>query len=305
MTAATTAPIEDRRSLAIGLLILSQLFFAALDTSAKWMAVSGLGTFEIVFIRYAVHVGLMLALMMPVQGLGMLRTRNLRLEIIRGLCLAGVTATNFFAMRFLPLTVTGALLFTMPLMIAVLSGPILGERVTWQRWIAVVVGFIGILVIVRPGTEAFHPASLLCIVGAACGAFYSILTRKLAGVDSASTQTAYAGIVSLVCVTPFAFQGWVWPSDVPTWIAFFLAGIAGLIAHQVSTTAHRFAPPNVLAPFSYLELLALAVASWLIFAEPPDLWFYVGAPIIILSGLYIWLNERRAVRPATPITVED
>jgi drug/metabolite transporter (DMT)-like permease len=291
-----TAPIEDRRTLGIGLLVFSQLFFAVLDTSAKWLSTAGVPVFEIVFVRYAVPVVLLLAFLLPTRGLRLFHTRNLRLEILRGLCLAGVTAALFYAMKFLPLTVTGSLLFTMPLMVCALSVPLLGETVGWRRWAAIAVGFVGILVIVRPGTEAFHPASLLCLLGALLAALYSILTRKLAGVDPASTQTVYAAMISVACVSPFAFDGWTWPSDPPTWVAFLLVGIAGLLAHQIMTVAHRFAPPSTLAPFSYLELLYLAVASWIIFAEPPDVWFYAGAPLIIGSGLYVWLRERASNR---------
>ena len=300
-----TAPIEDRRTLGIAILVVAQLFFAVLDTAAKQMAISGIPTFEIIFVRYAVHVALLLALVMPVQGFALFRTGSWKLELLRGLCLLGVTFTNFFAMRFLPLTVTGALLFTMPLMITMLSGPLLGETVGWRRWLAVVVGFAGILVIVQPGTEAFHPASLLCLVGALMGAFYSILTRRLAGIDSASTQTVYAGIVSLCAVSPFAFDGWIWPTDTPTWIAFLIAGVAGVLAHQLMTVAHRFATPSTLAPFTYLELLYLAIASWIVFDEPPDVWFYAGAPLIIGSGLFIWLRERRTNRETAVVPAED
>ena len=303
--AITVAPIEDRRNLGIAILVLAQLFFAVLDTCAKYMAVSGFHTFEIVFVRYAVHVALLLALVMPVQGLALLRTRAWKLEVARALCLLGVTFTNFFAMRYLPLTVTGALLFTMPLMVCMLSVPVLGETVGWRRWVAIVVGFVGILIIVRPGTEAFHPASLLCLVGALMGAVYSILTRKLAGVDSAATQTAYAGIVSLICVAPFAFDGWIWPYDGPTWTAFLGAGVAGVLAHQMLSVAHRYASPSVLAPFTYLELLYLAFASWIVFDEPPDFAFYIGAPIIIGSGLYIWLRERTLKQPISTVAVGD
>src|SRR5690606_21198754 len=136
--------------------------------------------------------------------------------------------------------------------------PLLGEMVGWRRWSAIGVGFAGILIIIQPGTEAFHPASLAALAGALFAAFYSILTRKLAGVDSASTQTVYASAVSVLCVLPFAFDGWVWPGDAPTWFAFGLIGVAGLAAHQLMTIAHRFAPPSTLAAFSSLELLYLA-----------------------------------------------
>lgn len=298
------APVEERRNFGIGILLVAQIFFATLDTSAKYLSFVGLPLTEIVFVRYFVHVALIIALFLPVQR-GLFITRNWKLELLRGICLLGVTVGNFLAMRFLPLTVTGALMFTMPLIVTALSGPLLGEQVGWRRWAAVGVGFIGILIIVRPGTEAFHPASLLCLGGALCAAFFSILTRKLAGVDSAATQQVYSGIIALICITPFAFQGWVWPSTGPAWFAFAAAGVAGMIAHQLNTVAHRFAPPSALAPFSYTELLLLALASWLIFKEPPDLWFFVGAPIIMGSGIYIWLRERKLHRAITLGTVED
>lgn len=301
---STIAPIEERRNYGIGLLLFAQLFFTTLDTSAKFLSVAGLPTGEIIFVRYFVHVVLIISLFLPVQK-GLFVTRNWKLELLRGLCLLGVTIGNFLAMRFLPLTVTGALMFTMPLMVTALSGPFLGEKIGWRRWAAVGAGFVGILIIVRPGTEAFHPASLLCLAGALSAAFYSIITRKLAGVDSAATQQVYSGLIALVCVTPFAFQGWVWPSNGPTWFAFVAAGVAGMLAHQLNTIAHRYAPPSALAPFSYAELILLAVASWLIFQDPPDIWFYLGAPIIIGSGIYIWLRERKLHRVITITPVED
>lgn len=301
---SSIAPIEERRNLGIGILLVAQLFFATLDTSAKFLSSIGLPLTEIVFIRYAVHVALALVLFLPVQR-NLFVSRAWGLELLRGLCLLGVTAANFMAQRYLPLTVTGALMFTMPLMVTALSGPLLGEKIGWRRWGAVGVGFVGILIIVRPGTEAFHPASLLCLAGALSAAFYSIITRKLAGVDSAATQQVYSGIIALVCVAPFAFNGWVWPESGAGWFAFIAAGVAGMIAHQLNTIAHRFAPPSVLAPFSYSELILLAFASWLIFNQPPDLWFYIGAPIIIGSGIYIWLRELHLRRQITVSPVED
>ena len=300
----TIAPVEERRNLGIGILLIAQLFFAALDTSAKYLSFIGLPLAEIVFVRYAVHVALGIALFLPVQR-DLFRSNNWRLELLRGLCLLGTTAANFLAMRFLPLTVTGALLFTMPLMVTALSGPLLGERIGWRRWVAVGAGFVGILIIVRPGSEAFHWASLLCLVGALFAAFYSIITRKLAGVDSAATQQTYSGLIAMLCIAPFAFQDWVWPTGGPGWFAFFAAGVAGFTAHQLNTIAHRYARPSELAPFSYSELILLAFASWLIFDQPPDAWFYLGAPIIIGSGIYIWLRERQLQRTVSLAAVED
>ncbi|KKC33731.1 DMT family transporter [Devosia psychrophila] len=300
---AHIAPVEERHNTGIGILLLSQLILLFLDTSAKWMSTQGIPTGEIVFMRYGMHLALILLFVWPLRKAALFRTANWKLEVLRGVCLLLTTAGNFLAMRYLPLTVTGALIFTSPLMVCALSGPLLGETIGWRRWLAIVAGFIGILIIVRPGTEAFQPASLLGLGAAFFVALFSIITRKLAGVDTAMTQQFYAGAVALLLVTPFAFAGWVWPSDNITWLAFFGAGVVGMIGHILISVAHRFAPPSTLAPFNYLTLLYLALVSWIIFNEPPDRWFYLGAGIIIASGLYIWLRERSLNKQSTSVDV--
>lgn len=298
---ASPAAMPENANRAIVILILAQSVLIFLDVSAKWLSVAGMPTTEIMFARYGMHVGLLLVLVLPVRGLRLFHSGNWQLEVARGLCLLGSTAGNFLSMRYLPLTVTGALLFTSPIMVCALSGPLLGETVGWRRWLAIGCGFVGMLIIIRPGTEAFHPAALLSLFAALCGAVFSILTRKLAGIDGAMTQQIYAGGVALLAITPFAFGGWVWPSQPISWVAFFTLGTAGVLGHLLISVAHRHARPSTLAPFNYLQLLYLAVASWVVFSEPPDNWFFLGAPIIILSGLYIWLRERRLHKVATSV----
>ena len=299
--AAPVAAIEHNANRAILILLLAQSVLIFLDVSAKWLSVSGMPTSEIMFARYGVHVALLLAVVLPMRGWDLFRTGNWKLEVARGLCLLASTGGNFLAMRYLPLTVTGALLFTSPLMVCALSGPLLGEHVGRRRWLAIGAGFIGTLVIIRPGTEAFHPAALLSLFAAFAGALFGVATRKLAGVDTAATQQFYAGGIALVAVTPFAFGDWAWPSQPITWVAFFTLGTAGVLGHLLISVAHRFATPATLAPFNYLQLLYLAIASWLVFNQPPDRWFFLGAAIIIGSGLYIWLRERHLHRRRTSV----
>jgi drug/metabolite transporter (DMT)-like permease len=188
-------------------------------------------------------------------------------------------------------------MFTMPIIICVLSIPLLGERVGWRRWTAIVVGLVGVLVIIRPGTSSFHPAAILSLIGATCGAGYSLLTRKLAGVDSTWTLNFYAAAVATACMVPFVLGQWAWPSDGPSWLAFGLIGLAGFSGHILTTEAHRFAPASVLAPFAYTQIVWMTLSSWLIFGQPPDSAIYIGAPIVIGSGLYIWLRERTLQKP--------
>lgn len=298
-------PIEDRRLLGIGLVLVGYFCFTIIDSCAKWLSLAGLPTTEVVFVRYAGQLILVSALFLPTRGAALLVTRAPWLEVLRGLCLLGSTIANFFALKFLPLTVTGSIAFTMPLILCALSIPLLGEHVGWRRWLAILVGFVGVLIIVRPGTGAFHPAVFLSLLGAMFSALYMLLTRKLAGVDSVTTQQFYAGLVATICIAGFAVGGWTWPMDVAAWIAFGLIGVAALVGHQFLTTAHRYAPASVLAPFGYFQIIFMTASSWFIFNQPPDVWIFIGAPIVIASGLYIWLRERQLAKPVvTEVAVE-
>lgn len=299
--ASIVAPVENRTNYAIALVLMSQVVLLFLDVSAKWLSVEGLPTTEIVFMRYGMHLALVLVLFLPVSGAGLFKSNNWKLEILRGACLLATTGLNFLAMRYLPLTVTSAIQFTSPLIICAMSGPLLGEKVGWRRWAAITVGFVGILIIVRPGSEAFHPAALLSVACAFFLALFSILTRKLAGVDMAQTQQFYAGAVPIILLAPVAMTDWTWPSQPISWVAFFIMGVAGLGGHYLNSVAHRYAPPATLAPFSYLSLIYLSMVSWLIFNQPPDQWFIVGVVIIVASGLYIWLRERSLNKTSTSV----
>ena len=299
-------PIEERRLTGIALMLAGYFCFTVIDSCAKWLTLAGLPTGEVVFVRYAGQLLLVVALFAPTRRGELVRTQRPWHEVARGLCLLGSTAANFVAIKFLPLTVTSSISFTMPLILCALSIPMLGEQVGWRRWLAILVGFIGVLVIVHPGTAAFHPAILVSLVAAVFTAFYLLLTRKLAGVDSVTTQQFYSGLVATICVAGFAIGGWTWPSEAAGWICFVLIGAAALIGHQFITTAHRFAPASVLAPFGYLQIIFMTASSWLIFQQPPDLWIFVGAPIVIGSGLYIWLRERQLAKAVvTAVAVED
>jgi drug/metabolite transporter (DMT)-like permease len=298
------APVEERRLLGIGLVLGAFLIFTAIDSSAKWLGLAGLPVMQIVFTRYAGGLLIVSATSLPGQGLGLLRSANLKIEILRALALLGSSLCNLTAVQYLPLTVTGAIAFTMPLILCGLSVPLLGEQVGWRRWTAIATGFVGVLIIVHPGTDAFRPAALLSIGGAFFSAWYFLLTRKLAGVDSTATQQFYGNIIATLALAPFALAHWVWPTRPVDWVVLGGIGVVGYLGHQLSTIAHRFAPASTLAPFAYLQIIFMALSSWLIFQQLPDVWLYLGAPIVIASGLYIWLRERELACPVTPIAEE-
>lgn len=286
-------PVEDKRFLGISMVLFAVLMFTGIDTSAKWLALSGMPATEVVFSRYIVHFLLVLVFFLPSQGAALFKTNSPKLEIGRAVVLLLSTVLNFVAVKFLALTVTGSIVFAMPLILTALSGPLLGEHVGWRRWMAILVGFAGVLIIIRPGGETFHWAMFLSLGSTAFYAFYNILTRKLAGVDSPYTQQFYSALVATICITPFAFAGWVWPTDLAGWIAFGAMGMFGAIGHMIITVAHRLAPASTLAPFIYPQILYMSMASWFVFSQPPDIGIFIGAPIVVGSGLYIWLREKQ------------
>ncbi len=301
---AAIKPIEDKSLLGISMMLVAVLLFTGVDISAKWLVLSGVPSLEVVFARYSVHLVIVLAVFVPTQGLALFRTHSPKLELVRALSLLFSTVTNFIAVRYLPLTVTGSIVFAMPMILTVLSVPILGERVGWRRWLAIIAGFAGVLIIVRPGGETFHPAIFLSLVSVTCYAFYNIFNRKLAGVDSPYTQQLYSALIATCCIAPFAFSAWVWPQDGAGWVAFFALGIFGGVGHLLLTMAHRLAQASTLAPFVYPQIIYLTAASWLIFDQAPDAAVFIGAPIVIGAGLYIWLREKQlAVKPtlAAPV----
>jgi drug/metabolite transporter (DMT)-like permease len=296
----------ERLALAIGLVLFCYICFTLIDSSAKWLGREGLPTMEIVFIRYGVHFACAVALFLPRRGMALVRTSRLGIETARAFFLFTSTVLNFLALRFLPLTVTGSINFTVPLALCALSVPLLGEHVGWRRWTAVGVGFVGVLIIIQPGTTAFHPAVLLSLANVLVSVFYFVATKRLAGIDSAATQQFYAALIATICIAPFALNSsWTWPADPAGWLFFSLIGVSGFAGHMVFSTALRFAPATVLAPFAYFQIVYVSISSWLLFSEPPDIWIYLGAPIVIGSGLYIWLRERRLRKPVTPVVAQD
>jgi len=288
---AALRPLEDRTLLAIGLVLGALLAFTGLDTCAKWLVLHGLPAAQVAFVRYAVHLAIVVAIgVATAERLWV--TSSLGAVSLRALFLLGSTLLNFVAVFYLPLTMTSALMFSSPLWVCLLSIPLLGEEVGLRRWLAMLVGFGGILIVARPWSGTLHWAVLLSLGGAVCIAFYAILTRRLAGRDSTNAQQFYAGLIATLGVAPFALLDWRWPGDSASWVALGLIGWFGWGGHQMLTIAHRYGSASTLAPFTYVQIVYMTVSSWLVFAQPPDGWVLVGAGVVAASGLYIGVRER-------------
>lgn len=291
--ARSEPPLEDKRSRAVLMMLLAFACFTTLDSSAKWLITTGMSPWAAVFARYAVHLAIVAVLIVPKQGIGSLASRAPVRETLRAGLLLGSTMCNFVAVSHLPLTLTATIFFTIPIFVTILSIPILGEEVRWRRWAAIGVGFVGILIVMRPWTGDFHWAMLVSLAAALCGSLYQILTRLLAGVDSTNTQQLYAGLVATLGVAPLAWIHWQSPEGLLAWGLLLAMGVFGWTGHQLLTVAHRYAPASFLAPFIYVQLVYMTASSWIVFNTPPTKWILVGAPVVVASGFYIWWRERQ------------
>jgi drug/metabolite transporter (DMT)-like permease len=266
--------------------------FALLDTSAKWL-VQSLPVLQVVWLRFVFHVFLTTAIFMPSMGVSLFKIHNHRLQLLRGVMLALMTGLNFFALQYLQLAETGAVQFSVPILIALISAWLLHERLDAKRWAAICIGFLGVLVIIRPGSNGFHPAIFLSIFNALLYAAFNLMTRRLASSDNPiSTQLASAAVPSLL-LAPFAIWFWQAPDGWFMWCVILLTGLTGGLGHTASALAHRYATAAVLGPFLYQQIIYMALGGWLVFGQIPDVAVVVGAFIVVLSGLYLLWYEFR------------
>jgi drug/metabolite transporter (DMT)-like permease len=279
------------RLLGIFLMIGAVTMFAVLDSTAKYL--TGLvATPQIVFFRYAFSLAIVAALVWRNGGLALLRTDHLGLQLTRGLLLLLATATNFTAVKYLQLAQTSSISFSNPLWVCALSPLLLGEHVGPRRWAAVIVGFIGVLVIIRPGGEGFHWAMILSVVCALSAALYQIATRKVGGSDKAMTSLFYVSLSGTVAAAPIAPIGWVDPGWL-AWTLLVLAAAYGSIGHFMLTEAHRLAPAPVLAPFVYTQIISMTFIGYVVFGDVPDAMTVVGSLLVVASGLYVFYREQK------------
>ncbi len=279
------------RLVAIGLICCAVLFFALLDTSAKWLS-GHMHPVQTVFARYAGSMVLVLMLLNPWSHPGVLRTKRPVLQGIRSLLLLGATALNFIALKYLQLAETVSIMFAGPLLVALVAGPLLGEWPGPRRLVAIGVGFLGVLVITRPGVGGMHPAALLCVFGTICYSFYALATRQLAAYDPPETTMVYSGVAGTIAVLPLILFFWTTPQTPFVWVVMLAMGAFGGFGHWLLILAHRLAPATVLAPFIYSQIVWMIVLGWFIFGQFPDGWTFVGATIVIASGLYLLYRER-------------
>ncbi|MBO1541672.1 DMT family transporter [Pseudomonas sp. OA65] len=291
MTVSTPLSGVNQAFKGIVLILVATFLFSSHDALSKYLS----GFYPIIMVvwaRYVVHTLLMAGIFLPRSGLRVLRTKRPLWQLARALCLLGTSLFFTTALMFIPLAEATAVNFLAPVLVTALSVPLLGEHVTRGQWIAVIFGFIGVLIIVHPGGDLFTPAVLLPFCSALFFCFYQLLTRKLSEIDSPTTSNFFAGLCNTLVMSALVPFFWQVPSLMHGAMMLALGG-CGMTAHLMLTQAFRFAAPALLAPFGYCQIVFAGLLGWLLFNHTPTLTTVVGIALICLSGLAAAWQQRR------------
>lgn len=290
-----TAPASGLNSTARGILwvIVATLFFTGTNTCAKILGQSH-DVLQVVWARYTFHL-VLLALLLNVRFPGILRTANLQMQLGRSIMLLVASALYFTGFTLLPLAESSAIINVTPILVTVLSAPLLGERVGIRRWAGVLAGFAGALIIIRPGLGIIDAAALFPLSAASAYALYQIFTRRVSQSDSALTSIAYTAVAgTVVCGVAVPF---VWtPPDAAGWGLMVLMGLCGAIGHYCLIRAYTVAEVSTVVPFTFTIMIWMTASGFVVFGDLPDLWAALGMAIIAGSGLYIMHRETRRRR---------
>jgi drug/metabolite transporter (DMT)-like permease len=284
--------IERRQRLTgIALMCGAVACFACLDSSAKFLS-RDMSVIQVVWARYAGAFVLAFGLSNPFTYPGLMRSKRPMLQVGRSLSLLLSSFLNLLALRHLQLDQALAITFSTPFLVAALAGPILDEWVGVRRLAAIAVGFIGVLVVARPGFGSIHPAALFSLAAAFTLAFYSVTPRLLARNDSSETTLFYSNIVGFIATSPLLPLVWTPPANAADIALMIAVGVFGAVGHYLLIVAHHYTPASVLSPFMYTQLLWAGTLGYLVFHDVPNQWTLAGAGIVVGSGLYLLHRER-------------
>ncbi len=274
---------------------LAVSIFPFLNAAAKYLG-SRYPISEVVWARYLGHLVYMIMVFAPKRRLRLFATRQLGMQILRSLLLFASTVFYFIALVKVPLATAAAVTFVAPMIATALSVPMLGERVGPRRWAAVIAGFLGTLLIIRPGGDLGTYGASFLLLNALCYALYQVLSRRMARLDPADISITYVALVGVVLSSIVAPFQWRMPADVFDTMVFLSLGLSGGFAHYFIVKSVEHGPVSVLAPFNYGQLIGATVLGFFLFGTFPDLWTWAGAAVIIASGLYIAYRESRVAR---------
>jgi drug/metabolite transporter (DMT)-like permease len=293
LTKVTILPSAENPMHGIGFVILMTICFSSLDASAKHFS-SALPLWVLLWGRYFFNFLFVALFFLRGAPKEIIYTRNIKLQILRSILLVASTLTFWLALMFLPLADCTVILFVSPLLVTMLAAPLLGERVDRHRWAAVILGFVGMMVVMRPGFTIFDWVSILPLITAFFYAGVQISTRILGRTEGALTTLLYSSAGGVIICTIGVLFFWVTPS-IEQWLVLGLMGFLGALGHYLMIKAYKIAPASLLVPFDYTTLIWATILGFAVFGDLPDTWTVLGAIIIMSSGLYLIRRESRLI----------
>ncbi len=265
----------------------------------------GYDAVQIVWARTVAHLVFVLILFMPRHSIGILRTRQPGTQIKRSVLLLLSTTCFFAGIKYVPLAEAASISLVAPLLVTLLAVPMLGERITVISMLAVVCGFSGVLIVMRPGSDAFQWASLLIAVNALFYGLYQVYTRMAASTDSPETSVVYSALVGSVLTSIAVPFFWTTPTHAFDIAILTSLGVLGGLGHYCVARAMSNGPANIISPFHYFQLIGSVIVGFLLFGDLPTVYTWLGAAIIIGSGLYLGWSESRRNSRGRPVQIAD
>jgi len=277
----------------VALMCAAMLVIPFLNAIAKTLH-NELPVLQIVWSRYVGHLLFMIIVFAPTRGFDLFRSRRPVIQLVRSMLLLVSTICYFTALKHIALPTAVAISYTSPIIAVALAAPILGETVGLKRWFIVIFGFLGVLVMLKPGPAGVHWTGLLVVCSSACYAVYQILTRKVAGLDSAETTityTAVVGAIGMTIVVIFVPDSVVAPLTNYYWLLFAVIGVVAGIGHYLIVLAHDYAPVSILSPLNYVQLLGATILSATLFGDMPSLSTWIGAAMIVVATSILMFED--------------
>ncbi|MBA4329401.1 MAG: EamA/RhaT family transporter [Polaromonas sp.] len=266
---------------------------STLDASGKWLVLAGVPVLMVSWVRYAVHTALMTAVVLPRRGTAIFQTKSLTRQLVRGFLMIATTVLFFSVLARLPLAEATAINFLAPLFVMAMAPWLLKEPHRLHRWLGVLVGFAGMLVVVRPGAQLDPVGVALGLLTAFTFALFQISTRRVAH-DDPLTTNYYGGLFGTAALTLVLPWFWVTPElSLLEWALLVSTGFTGFFGHWLQAAAYRKSPASLLAPFSYMQILSAAILGWWVFGQVPGQTTALGIALICLAGVGVALTEAR------------
>lgn len=278
-------------------------FISVQEAFAKFLG-EHLPVGQVVWARYLGHLCLMLVILWPKYGNSIFKANRLPMQILRSLILLVDTLLFFYGLTLIGLAQATAIFFSVPALVVILSYFLLAEQIRVPTMLAIALGFVGTLIMVRPGFGQQSDEALigaLAIFGAACcTAIYNVITRKLAGTDPLAVTLLYTAMIGAIASSIWVPFIWQTPQGSEQWLTLISIGLFGAVAHSLIIMAHQYTLATIVAPFIYTQIFWALFFSWLIFRELPDIYAFIGGIVVIISGLYLVRSNRQHTKKTLP-----